>query len=119
MRWPRSRRPRGSSGVAAIRGRRGWLLLFVHRGARVRRRGIIVGDVAAISRLAEFERHAVGCSATNHKLSEMNRFVVKLAQGEDVSEIVTAALALKLDMVEIESDITAASGDGAAMAISG
>jgi hypothetical protein len=48
-----------------------------HRRCSPRRRFVIVGDVAAISRLTKLEAQAIGRRAANHELSEMDGLVVQ------------------------------------------
>ena len=88
------------------------------RIVRDRSSGIIVGDVAAISRLAELEREMIGSGTADHELSEVDCAVVKRADEREVPKLVTAAVALKLDVMQIEPDVPPASRHRAAVAIS-
>jgi hypothetical protein len=82
-----------------------------------RLRRVVIGDVAAIAGFAELEREVIGRRAANDELSEMDCFVVAIAYGSEVPELVAAAAALILDMVQVQPDIPAASRHGAAVSI--
>jgi hypothetical protein len=60
----------------------------------------------------------IGGGAADDELSGVDRAVVQIAEGREVAQLVTAAAALVFDVVQIEPDVSAASGHGAAMAVS-
>ena len=105
--------------ASAVTGRRGGAPRRRHNrelagvGAHV---GVIVGDVAPS---LEFEGEVIGGGAANRELSEMEGLVVEVADGSEVLEVMAAAAALVVDVVEIEADVPAAAGHGATVAIAG
>jgi len=60
----------------------------------------------------------IGSGTADHELSEVDCAVVKRADEREVPKLVTAAVALKLDVMQIEPDVPPASRHRAAVAIS-
>ena len=79
---------------------------------------VVICDIPAISRFAKFKGELVGGRAADHELLEVDRAVVQVAQRCQVAQPVSAAMALVLDVMQIEPHISTAAGHRAAMAIS-
>ena len=79
----------------------------------------IVGDVAAISRLAELEREVVRRLASDHQLSKMHCPMVEIAYSDDISELMPSAVTLIFHVMHVEPDVPAAPGHTAAVSVSG
>ena len=60
---------------------------------------VVVGDVAAISRLAKLEPEVIGRGPPDHELFVMDCTMVEIAGGREIAQIVIAAAALVNDVV--------------------
>jgi hypothetical protein len=110
--------PLANTGRARI-GRIGRPWAAAHAGEVARdRKRVIIGDIAAISRLAKLERESVGRRAADRQLSDMDCLVVEIAYCDDISQIVAAAVASVFNVVQIEPDVPPASGHRAAITVS-
>jgi hypothetical protein len=81
--------------------------------------GIVIGDIAPISRLAKLEHQTLGSVPTNHELPVMDGAMMEIADGGEIPELVTASATLIFDVVQIEPDTPAASRHCAVIAVSG
>jgi len=59
----------------------------------------------------------IGCDTVNHELSIVDCSMMQITGGSEVAQLVATAVALKLDVVEIEADVATTSRHGAAVAI--